>query len=169
MQKQRWMQRQIPPGRAFSHTPPTLAPNLTAFSVTCKIRKWKPPPRLMGGWPTFNVIRCLHHFHGECPILALLQEPALSLSKGWAAMQALAGAAPGVQLGRSPRNKSSNQMAFPHPKPRKEQQRKKEIPDAEGVVVSIRRRIINVTEYRNPTDDVNPAKNRTCDASVHDV
>jgi hypothetical protein len=50
-------------------------------------------------------------------------------------------------------------MAFPHPKPRKEQYRKKNIPNTGGVVVSIRRRIINVTEYRNTTDDVNPAKN----------
>src|SRR5438477_13023034 len=37
--------------------------------------------------------------------------------------------------------------------------RKKDIPNTGGVVVSIRRRIINVTEYRNATDDVNPAKN----------
>jgi hypothetical protein len=44
-------------------------------------------------------------------------------------------------------------MAFPHPKPRKEQYRKKDIPNTGGVVVSIRRRIINVTEYRNATDD----------------
>jgi len=49
-------------------------------------------------------------------------------------------------------------MAFPHPKARKEQYRKKEIPNTGGVVVSIRGRIINVTEYRNATDDVNPAK-----------
>jgi hypothetical protein len=50
-------------------------------------------------------------------------------------------------------------MTFPHPKPRKQQYRKKDIPNTEGVVVSIRRGIINVTEYRNATDDVNPAKN----------
>jgi hypothetical protein len=59
----------------------------------------------------------------------------------------------------SSRQKSSNDMAFPHPKPRKYQYRKKPIPDAVGVVVSIRRRIINVTEYRNAADDVNPAEN----------
>src|SRR5258708_1047772 len=35
------MQRQIPPGRAFSCTPPTLALNLAALSVTCNLRKWK--------------------------------------------------------------------------------------------------------------------------------
>src|SRR5580658_673741 len=60
---------------------------------------------------------------------------------------------------RSLRNKSPKEIAFPHPKPRKEQHRKKDIPNAECVVVSIRRRIIDVTEYRNTTDDVNPAKN----------
>jgi hypothetical protein len=38
----RLMQRQIPPGRAFSCTAPTLAPNLAALSVTCTLRKWKP-------------------------------------------------------------------------------------------------------------------------------
>src|SRR5208282_5280767 len=60
--------------------------------------------------------------------------------------------------GRALRNKSPDDLAFPHPKPRKEQYRKKPIPDAVGVVVSIRRRIINVPEYRNTTEDVNPAK-----------
>src|SRR5712691_13173786 len=36
------MQRQIPPGRAFSCTPPTLAPNLDALSVTCNLRSLDP-------------------------------------------------------------------------------------------------------------------------------
>src|ERR1700687_2405449 len=36
------MQRQIPPGRAFSCTAPTLAPNLAALSVTCNLRKQHP-------------------------------------------------------------------------------------------------------------------------------
>src|ERR1035438_874290 len=36
------MRRQIPPGRAFSCTAPTLAPILAALSVTCTLRKWKP-------------------------------------------------------------------------------------------------------------------------------
>jgi len=72
-----------------------------------------------------------------------------------------------VLLGGSLRKKSSNDMAFPHPQSRKEQYRKKDIPDTEGVVVSIRRRIINVPEYRNATDDVNPAKNRPCGTLAH--
>ena len=67
------------------------------------------------------------------------------------------------------RNQPSDDMALPHPKPRKDQYRKKEIPDAVGIVVSVRRRIINVTKYRNATDDVNPAKRCTRDASVHEV
>jgi len=33
----RLMQRQIPPGPAFSCTAPTLAPNLAALSVTCTL------------------------------------------------------------------------------------------------------------------------------------
>src|SRR5258708_148073 len=36
------MQRQIPPRRTFSCTPPTLAHNLAALNVTCNLRKWKP-------------------------------------------------------------------------------------------------------------------------------
>src|SRR5208283_1924980 len=45
------MQRQIPPARAFSCTPPTLAPNLAALRLTCTLRKWKPllPPKKAGG------------------------------------------------------------------------------------------------------------------------
>src|SRR5713226_3392039 len=39
------MQRQIPPGRAFSCTAPTLAPNLAGLSVTCQ------PPQ-MGASPS---------------------------------------------------------------------------------------------------------------------
>jgi len=35
-----------------------------------------------GGWPVFNDI-CVHHSDGGCPSLRSLQEPALSLSKGW--------------------------------------------------------------------------------------
>ena len=65
------------------------------------------------------------------------------------------------------RNKSSNDVAFPHPKSRKQQHRKKDIPDTGRVVVSIRRRIINVAEYRNATDDVNPAKNRSFGRFFH--
>src|ERR1700676_4182164 len=37
------------------------------------------------------------------------------------------------------RKKSSNDVAFPHPQPRKEQNRKKDIPNSGGVVWSVRR------------------------------
>src|SRR4029077_11197134 len=66
------------------------------------------------------------------------------------------------------RKKSSNDVAFPHPQPRKKQNRKKDIPDSGCVVLSIRRRIIDVTNHRNATDDVNPAKNRTLGSLFHD-
>src|SRR4029077_534141 len=66
------------------------------------------------------------------------------------------------------RKKSSNDVAFPHPQPRKEQNRKKDIPNSGGVVWSIRRRIINVPDYRNAKDNVNPSKNRTFGGLFHD-
>src|SRR5437870_13268901 len=46
------MQRQIPPGRAFSCTAPTLAPTLAALSVTCNLRKWRGGPLKSGRWPS---------------------------------------------------------------------------------------------------------------------
>src|SRR5204862_421707 len=39
----------------------------------------------------------------------------------------------------SPRKKPSKEMAFPHPKSRKEQYRKKDIPNSGGVIWSVRR------------------------------
>ena len=70
--------------------------------------------------------------------------------------------------GRSLRNEPSQDVAFPHPQSRKDQYWKEDIPNNGSVVVSIRRRIINVTENRNATDDVNPAKNRTFGSIFHD-
>src|SRR5258708_2408420 len=64
--------------------------------------------------------------------------------------------------------KSSNDVAFPHPQARKEQNRKKDIPNSEGVIWSVRRRIINVTEHRNATDNVNPSIDRTIGGLFHD-
>src|SRR5579859_979085 len=71
-------------------------------------------------------------------------------------------------IGRFLREKSSKDMAFPHPQPRKEQNRKKEIPNNGCVVLSIRRRIIDVTNHRNAKDNVNPAGNRTLGGFFHD-
>ena len=52
-------------------------------------------------------------------------------------------------------------MAFPHPKSRKGNDRNGHIPNNGGVVRKFFKRTINVTDYRNPEDDVNPAKDRT--------
>jgi hypothetical protein len=60
-------------------------------------------------------------------------------------------------------------MAFPHPKSRKENYRDENAPNNRGVLWNFFKRTINITEYRDAEDDVNPAKNGTCDASVHDV
>src|SRR5882762_2001834 len=65
-------------------------------------------------------------------------------------------------------NKSSNDVTFPHPQSRKKQYRKKGIPNSGGVIWGVRRRIINVTEHRNATDNVNPAIDRTFSGLFHD-
>ncbi len=68
---------------------------------------------------------------------------------------------------RSFRNKSSKEMAFPHPQARKNHYRKKDKPSSGCIVWKFFKRTINVAEYRNGKDDVNPAKNRTLGALVH--
>jgi hypothetical protein len=60
-------------------------------------------------------------------------------------------------------------MAVPHPKSRKEESRKEDKPNSGGVLRDFFKRTINITDYRNAKDEVNPAKNRTFDALVHDV
>src|SRR6266704_6998402 len=67
-----------------------------------------------------------------------------------------------VLLGRSLRNKSSKDMASPHPQSRKDHYRKEDKPRCGSVVWKFFKRTINITEYRNAKDDVDPAKNRTC-------
>src|ERR1035438_2441449 len=69
---------------------------------------------------------------------------------------------------RSLRNKSSNDMAFPHPKSRKDNYRNEDKPSSGGVVWNLFKRTINITEYRNGQDDVNPANNRTFGDFFHD-
>lgn len=71
--------------------------------------------------------------------------------------------------GRPFRNESLKEMAFPHPQSRKDKYRKEDKPNSRGVVWNVFKRAINITEYRNTKDDVNPAKNRTFDALVHDL
>jgi hypothetical protein len=60
-------------------------------------------------------------------------------------------------------------MAFPHPKSRKDKCRKEDKPDGGGVVWDFFKRTINIAEYRNGKDDVDPANDRTFDALVHDA
>lgn len=66
-----------------------------------------------------------------------------------------------IFLRRSFRNKLSNQMAFPHPKPRKNHYRNEEKPSRVGVLGNFVKRTVNITDDRNAKENVNPAKNRT--------
>src|ERR1700732_5352397 len=72
-----------------------------------------------------------------------------------------------VLLGGSLRNKSSKDMAFPHPKTRKEHYRNDDKPNPGDVLWNFFKRTINITEYRNAKDDVNPAKNRALGGIIH--
>src|SRR5215469_2314694 len=65
-------------------------------------------------------------------------------------------------------NKSPNDMAFPHPKSRKDKYGNEDKPSSGGVLWNFFERTINVPDYRNRKDDVNPAKRRTLDGFVHD-
>jgi hypothetical protein len=48
-------------------------------------------------------------------------------------------------------------MAFPHPKSRKEEDRKEDKPNSGGVLRDLFKRAIDITDDRNAEDDVNPA------------
>ena len=74
----------------------------------------------------------------------------------------------GILLGRSFRNKSSKDMAFPHPQSRKDHYWKEDKPSWERIVWKFFKRTINITDYRNGKDNVNPAKNRTFGGFSHD-
>src|SRR5882724_9554769 len=58
-------------------------------------------------------------------------------------------------------------MAFPHPQPRKDHYRKEDKASCGGIAWKFFKRTINITEYRNAKDEVNPAKNRTLGGSLH--
>ncbi len=60
-------------------------------------------------------------------------------------------------------------MAFPHPKSRKHNYRKGDKPNNRGVVWKLLKGTINVTDYRNGEDDVNPATNRTFRGVSHSI
>src|SRR6266849_6685959 len=72
-----------------------------------------------------------------------------------------------ILLGRSFRNKLSKDVALPHPQSRKDHYRKEDKPSCGGIVRKFFKRTINITEYRNAKDDVNPAKNRTLGNIIH--
>jgi hypothetical protein len=74
----------------------------------------------------------------------------------------------GSRAGRFFRDPPSNGITFPHPKARKDQDRNDEKLKNGGVRLSFRRRTINVTKDRKAKEDVNPAKNRTLGALVHE-
>jgi hypothetical protein len=58
-------------------------------------------------------------------------------------------------------------LAFPHPQSRKDNYRKGDIPNNGGVIRNLFKRTVNITDYRNAKDDVNPAKNRTLSGIFH--
>src|SRR5262249_22513900 len=87
------------------------------------------------------------------PVIAQLS--VILKSQCWSAVRC------NVLLGRSFRNKSSKDMALPHPQPRKGNYRSSHIPNNGGVVWKLFKRTIDVTDYRNGKDNVYPAKNRT--------
>jgi hypothetical protein len=59
-------------------------------------------------------------------------------------------------------------MALPHPQSRKDKYGKKDKPNGGGVVWDLLKRTVNIAEYWNAKDDVNPAKNRTFGGLAHD-
>ena len=71
-------------------------------------------------------------------------------------------------LGRPLRNKSSNGMAFPHPRSRENHYRNDEKSNTGGVLWNFFKRAINITDYWNAKNDVNPADNRTFAGIFHD-
>jgi hypothetical protein len=59
-------------------------------------------------------------------------------------------------------------MAFPHPQSREEKYGKEDKPNSGGVMWNFVKWTVNIPDYRNAKNDVNPAKNRTFDGLVHD-
>src|SRR5271165_524651 len=70
-------------------------------------------------------------------------------------------------VGRSFRKKSPNAVAFPHPQSRKDKYRNEDKPSSRGVVWSLVKRTVNVTDYRDAQHDVNRANNRTPGGITH--
>jgi hypothetical protein len=65
----------------------------------------------------------------------------------------------GHLFGRSFGNKSSNDVAFPHPKSGKDNERNGDKSNHGSVVWNLFKWTIDISDYRNGEDEVNPAKN----------
>jgi hypothetical protein len=59
-------------------------------------------------------------------------------------------------------------MAFPHPQSRNDHYRKKDESSCGGIAWEFVKWTVDIAEYRNAKDDVNPAKNRTLGGFFHD-
>jgi hypothetical protein len=59
-------------------------------------------------------------------------------------------------------------MAFPHPQSGNDHGREEDKPSSGSIARKFFERTINITEYRNAEDDVNPAKNPTSVGLFHD-
>src|SRR5262245_55838083 len=60
-------------------------------------------------------------------------------------------------------------MALPHPQSRQDNSRKEDKPNSGGVLGDLFERTIDIAQYWNRKDQVNPAKNRAFSAMCHDV
>ncbi|MES2787997.1 MAG: hypothetical protein V4719_00140 [Planctomycetota bacterium] len=60
-------------------------------------------------------------------------------------------------------------MTFPHPQSRQDEYGQEDIPSRASVIGDFFKWTINITDDRNTKDNMNPAKNRTFSALVHDI
>jgi hypothetical protein len=58
-------------------------------------------------------------------------------------------------------------MALPHPKSRKDKGRNEDKPNSGGIVRDFFKGTINIAEYRNAEEEVNPANNRTLEGTAN--
>jgi hypothetical protein len=61
----------------------------------------------------------------------------------------------------------SNGITLPHPQTREQNNRKVEIPEKGNVLHGFLRRPINVSNYKQAKDDVNPPEDRSFGVGVH--
>ena len=60
-----------------------------------------------------------------------------------------------------------NNMAFPHPQPCEDHARKEDVAGGRSVAGKLFKRAVNVAQYRNAKQDMNPAENRTLSGTRH--